>query len=74
MLNKRSIRLGTDEIRDIVRELDLAGNKKINYSEFLTAVINVHDIFDESRFRAVFNSFDTNASGKITAENIYLAM
>ena len=40
----------------------------------MTATIDVHDIFDESRFRAVFNSFDTNASGKITAENIHITM
>ena len=46
----------------------------INYSEFLAATIDVRDFLTDSRLRAVFNQFDTDSSGKITKENIYLAM
>ena len=46
----------------------------INYSEFLAATIDIRNFLTESRLKAVFHQFDTDSSGKITKENIYLAM
>ena len=46
----------------------------INYSEFLAATIDTRNFLTESRLKAVFHQFDTDSSGKITKENIYLAM
>lgn len=58
----------------MIDEMDYHNNKKINYSEFLAATIDVKHFLTDSRLRAVFNQFDTDASGKITRENIVLAM
>ena len=40
----------------------------------MAATIDVRNFLTESRLKAVFNQFDTDNSGKITEENIVLAM
>ena len=50
------------------------GNKKINYTEFLVATMDVQNFLDEQKFNALFQQFDTDGSGNITAENIVSAM
>ena len=62
------------EIREMIDQMDFHDNKQINYSEFLAATIDYHKFFTESRLQAVFNTFDTDQSGKITEENICLTM
>ena len=54
--------------------MDYHNNKRINYSEFLAATIDVKNFLTDDRLKAVFSQFDTDSSGKITGENIYLAM
>ena len=46
----------------------------INYSEFLAATIDVRNFLTDSKLKAVFQQFDTDNSGVITAENIVFAM
>jgi len=58
----------------MIDQIDYHNNKKINYSEFLAATIDIKEFLTESRLKAVFNQFDTDSSGKITEENIKLAM
>ena len=41
--------LGQDEINNIIKELDFAENKRINYSEFIAATINVQEFLSEER-------------------------
>lgn len=62
------------EIREMIDQMDFHNNKQINYSEFLAATIDCHKFLTESRLQAVFNTFDTDKSGKITEENICFAM
>lgn len=62
------------EISEMISQMDYHNNKKINYSEFLAATIDIQEFLTDSRLRAVFNQFDTDSSGKITEENIVLAM
>ena len=62
------------EVREMIDQMDYHNNKKINYSEFLAATIDIKSFLSDSRLKAVFNQFDTDSSGKITEENIYLAM
>lgn len=59
-----------DEINKIIKELDFADNKRINYSEFIAATINVSEYLSEERLQAIFNQFDIDNSGKITKENL----
>jgi len=73
LVSKR-MNMSDTEIREMISQMDYHNNKKINYSEFLAATIDVQSFLNESRLKAVFNQFDTDASGKLTEENIYLAM
>ena len=50
------------------------GNKKINYTEFLMATLDVHELLDSHKLVAIFNQFDTDGSGYITRDNIVAAM
>ena len=59
-----------EEIKKIVDELDFAENKRINYSEFIAATINVSEYLSEERLQAIFNQFDIDNSGKITKANM----
>jgi Ca2+-binding EF-hand superfamily protein len=58
----------------MISQMDYHNNKMINYSEFLAATIDIQHFLTDSRLAAVFNQFDTDSSGKITEENICLAM
>lgn len=61
------------EIKDIIKQLDFAENDKINYSEFISATINVQDFLTQERLEALFNTFDVDNSGGITRANLKLA-
>jgi calcium-dependent protein kinase len=56
-----------------LKELDYQGNGKINYSEFLSATLDIEHYLTDTKLRTVFNVFDTDQSGYITAENIKFA-
>ena len=59
------------DAKSIVKELDFAGNKKINYSEFLSACINLDEILkDDDRTKALYNQFDVNGTGRINREDV----
>lgn len=62
--------MGAEEINNIIKELDFAQNKRINYSEFIAATINVSEYLSEERLQAIFNQFDIDNSGKVTKENL----
>ena len=74
ILMQKRMNVSDTEIREMIDQMDYHNNKKINYSEFLAATIDVRRFLTHDRLRAVFNQFDTDGSGKITEENIYLAM
>lgn len=65
--NNEHIHLEQDEIDNIITEVDYFGNKKINYSEFLTATIDLNDFLTENKLNALFSQFDTDGSGIITS-------
>jgi calcium-dependent protein kinase len=50
--------------------VDYAGNGKINYSEFLSATIEVKHVLTEEKLWAVFKYFDIDNSGFITSQNL----
>ena len=62
------------KINEIIDEVDYFGNKKINYTEFLVATLDVKAFLDDAKLQALFSQFDTDNSGHITKENIVTAM
>ena len=54
----------------LIEEVDFSGNQKINYSEFLAATIQADEVMTQERLQSIFNTFDVDRSGFITAQNI----
>jgi len=73
ILKKRQLNMSTQEIRDMISEMDYSGNGKINYSEFISATVDVKVFLNDTRLRAIFQQFDTDSSGTITEDNLYFA-
>ena len=60
------LELSRKDVDELVKQIDYAGNNKINYSEFLSAAADISTFLNESRLRAIFQIFDTDNSGVIT--------
>lgn len=73
-LKSSDLQIDNDQIESIIDEVDYFGNKRINYSEFLMATLDVRSFLNDNKLRAIFNQFDTDASGSITRMNIVTAM
>ena len=43
-----------EEVERIIKEVDYQGNKKINYSEFIAATIDVQTVLTHERLLAMF--------------------
>lgn len=58
-----------------MNESDLNRNGHIDYTEFIASAMNVKQLLqkDERPLKAIFQQFDTDNSGKITAENLHFA-
>lgn len=50
------------------------GNQKINYSEFLTATVEVKKFMTDEKLWMMFKQFDVEDKDFITAENISMTM
>ena len=55
ILMQKRMNVSDAEITEMINQMDYHNNKKINYSEFLAATIDVQNFLTESRLKAVFN-------------------
>ena len=74
VLTNKGIKIDVNQLNSIISEIDYYGNKQINYSDFLSATINIRVYMTEQKLQAIFDQFDTDNSGYITHENIFFAM
>lgn len=58
------------EVTEIMQKLDINNNGNIDYSEFAIAHLNLSKILQEDKLREIFNLFDIDHSGTITAEEL----
>lgn len=58
------------EANQIMGKLDFNGNGSIDYSEFIIAHMDITKLFQEDKLREVFDMFDQDHSGSITADEI----
>lgn len=54
-MKQSDITIPDNEIDRIIDEVDYKGNKKINYSEFLVATLDVKQFLDDNMLQALFN-------------------
>lgn len=69
-MKKADPNISSEEIEDIISEIDVQGNQKINYTEFIAATLNVKETLTEAKLLTLFKSFDLDNSGFITLENL----
>ena len=55
VLKKKQLNMSNKEIQEMIKEVDYYGNGKINYSEFLSATINVRSFMTEQKMQAIFS-------------------
>ena len=58
------------EIDKIIREIDYVGNGKINYTEFLSATLEIKDTLTEEMLWRLFKKFDVDDTSFISKENL----
>lgn len=54
-LNEAHIKIDDTELDKIVNEVDYKGDRMINYSEFLSATIQVKNILTDEKLLAIYN-------------------
>lgn len=69
-IQKSNYAISEDEIDDIIKNLDLANNGVINYTEFLSATIDLNSILTQTKLMALFKTFDVDQTGQISKANI----
>ena len=74
VMERSGYNLSQEEVEQIVIEIDYSRDGKINYSEFLSATLDIKSFLTKQKTRAIFNQFDTDKTGHISAENIQFAM
>mmetsp|Transcript_23545 Transcript_23545/g.20897 ORF Transcript_23545/g.20897 Transcript_23545/m.20897 type:complete len:216 (-) Transcript_23545:7-654(-) len=62
--------LTQEDIDGIIKEIDVEGNQKINYSEFIAATLDVKATLTDAKLITLFKNFDLDNSGYITLENL----
>ena len=61
----------TDEELDrIMHEVDIDGSGEIDYSEFIVACLDKHELLTQERLAMAFNEYDTERIGSITRESL----
>ena len=55
ILKDKHMQIADSEIEQMIKEIDYHGNGKINYSEFLSATINLQTFLTEQKLQAVFS-------------------
>jgi len=59
-----------DEASDCIRALDSTGSESIHFSDFLAAMLSSRIAMRDDLVAVAFQRFDTECSGKITADNL----
>jgi len=54
-------------------QLDADHDKKINYTEFLAATIDINQMATKQRLSSIFKQLDSDGDGQITEDNIKTA-
>ncbi|KAG2428086.1 hypothetical protein HYH02_014477 [Chlamydomonas schloesseri] len=73
-LRRKGAEIALGEVQRILNDIDLDGNSKIDYEEFLAATMHLNKLSREENMIAAFEYFDTDKSGFITRDELVSAM
>ena len=54
VLTQKGIKVDVAQLNNLITEIDYYGNRQINYSEFLSATINIRHYMTEQKLQAIF--------------------
>jgi calcium-dependent protein kinase len=62
--------MAEDEVDKIMKLADLDGNGEIEYSEWVVATMDKHNLLTDEKLKAAFNLFDRDGGGTISAKEL----
>jgi Ca2+-binding EF-hand superfamily protein len=69
-----NLRLGETEMNRIVKAVDLGGDGKVQFTEFMAAASNKDLLLSDSNLRKAFSYFDMDQDGRIDLLDIKAAL
>lgn len=73
-LRKKGAELALEEVKNMVDSIDVNGNQKIDYEEFLAATMHLNKLSREEVMHKAFCYFDKDGSGFISKEELSEAL
>src|SRR3990167_5429492 len=70
LFDKAKIQTSTEEVREIIERMSLDRRQLVTFSEFMIAVIDKSFFNDQLKIKTVFDKFDYDGAGFITAKKI----
>ena len=71
---EQKLNISTQEIQDIFNSIDLNNSKKIEYTEFITSMLEESAYCKEEKLMNIFRLLDKDGSGKISKNEIKKAL
>jgi calcium-dependent protein kinase len=62
--------ISEEEVDKMFKEIDIDGNGTIDYTEFVMATMNQHNMMSNEKLMQAFKMFDKDGSGTISADEI----
>ena len=72
--NENKISLTSKEIEDIFKSIDINNSKRIEYTEFITAMLEESSYCKEEKLMEIFRMLDKDCSGKISKNEVKKAL
>ena len=64
------MRAGSQDWSELVTQLDLNHDGKIDYAEFMTAAVNRAKLLNNENLKIAFDMLDTDGNGQITKDEL----
>ena len=68
--NIKEINISNEDIDSIFKKIDTNANKKLEYTEFISAIIGKDIYLNKGKLKEVFDFMDKNKTGKITKNDV----
>ena len=64
-------KINADDVVNMFKEMDIDKNGLVNYTEFVSALMDYRKMIKKEQLLECFKSYDTDGSGKVSFEEFY---